>query len=81
MMAKWEADWKKRKADFKKMMANMKDRREERKAGMMACLRKMEARIETSQDQSNTEIEMDLEAVEAMDSEANPGEKEVVVVR
>jgi hypothetical protein len=51
-------------------MVKMKAEREERKAGMMACLRKMEARLETN-----------LEAVEATDLEANPGEKEAIVER
>jgi hypothetical protein len=59
--AKWEADRKKRKEDFEKMMAKMKAEWNEQKAGMMACLRKMESRIETSQEQSNTKIETDLE--------------------
>jgi hypothetical protein len=56
------------------MMAKMKAGREERKARMMACLRKTEARIETSQEQSNTRIETDLVEVEAMDFEAKPEE-------
>jgi hypothetical protein len=41
----------------------------------------MEARIETSQEQSNTEIETDLEEVEAMEMEANPEETEAMVER
>jgi hypothetical protein len=53
-------------------MAKMNADQEELKAGMMACLEKTEARIETGQEQSNTETETDLEAVEATDLEANP---------
>jgi hypothetical protein len=47
---------------------------EESKAGMMACLEKTEARIETGQEQRDTEIETDGEEVEA-----NPVETEAVV--
>jgi hypothetical protein len=56
------------------MMAKVKADREERKARMMA-------RIETGQKQSNTEIETDLEEMEATDLEGNPEETEAVVER
>jgi hypothetical protein len=39
----------------------------------------MEARIETSQEQNNTEIETDLEEVEATDLAANPEERKALV--
>jgi hypothetical protein len=46
-----------------------------------ACLVKTEARIETSREQSNTEIKTDVEKVEATDLEANPEETEALVQR
>jgi hypothetical protein len=80
MMADWEADRIRRKADFEKrmaeweadfkMMAKMNADQEESKAGMMACLEKTEVRIET-----------DLAEVEATDLEANPVETEAIVER
>jgi hypothetical protein len=39
----------------------------------------MEARIETSQEQSNSEIESDLEELEATNLDANPEETEASV--
>jgi hypothetical protein len=78
LMERREAE---RNADHKKMMAKMKADQEERKAGMIACLRKTEVRIETGQEQSNTGIQTDLEEVEATDLEANPEETEAIVER
>jgi hypothetical protein len=46
---------------------------------MEACLGKTEARIETSHEQIDTEINTGLEEVEAMDLEANSEETEAVV--
>jgi hypothetical protein len=54
------------------MMAKMNADQEESKA----CLKKMEARIEFGQKQSNTETETDREEVEAKDVKANPVETE-----
>jgi hypothetical protein len=78
MMAKLEDGREKRnterKADFEKMMAKKNAEREEWKAGTMACLGKTDTRIETGQEQSNTETETDREEVEATDLETNPEE-------
>jgi hypothetical protein len=77
-MAEWDANRIKREAYFK-MMAKMNADQEESKTGMMACLEKMETRIETGQEQSNTEIETDREEVEATDVEENPVDMDAVV--
>jgi hypothetical protein len=43
-----------------------------------ACLGKTQVRTETGQEQRNTEIETELEEVEAKDLEANPGEMKAI---
>jgi hypothetical protein len=76
------------KADYKKMKAGREIRTEEGKAyreKLMAMFEndqgKTEARIEIGQERSNAEVETDLEEVEAMDFDPNPGKTEATVKR
>jgi hypothetical protein len=74
MTARLEARTEDSSEKFEIPQDTLVSRRDAHQEATKACLRNTEARIETGQEQSNTEMETDLEEVETQDLEGNPEE-------